>query len=667
MKIFRKFDPRLASELRKQRRTIVLGLICTVVTSLLSAALIPPIRFAVDAVNDAGSITQQSILSPDAVGKVAKSLGTTPRELTRALGHVENGRSPGDQLLSDQELQSLSREIGKPPDQVILAIDQAVDEGERVHMGPRDALQRLGLLSLMLVGMFAIKYGFTRGQFYYMQKAGALIVTDLRLRLFDKLQRLPISYFNEKRSGAIQSVLNNDVGLYQNAVTIIRDSIDGPFKAIAAFIVIITMQWQLALVAIVFIPIMAAIIQRNGRKVKAAQAQVQQDWADLVAMTQEALQGTRVVKAFAAEDRVQGTYERLVDANYRSQMNAVKRLAALRPAVELIGAVALGAVLYISGWLAVYGSLTVGDIAALIYALDVINQGARTIGYANSSYNQVQAAADRIYGQILDVPVQHEDSPEAKVLPNALGRVEFRNVSFVYPDGTHALRNVSFVIEPGSSLALVGPSGAGKSTIADLLLRFYDPTDGQILFDGVDIRELKMSWLRGQIGVVPQHTFLFAGSIADNIRLGNAHATEEEVTEAARAAHAEAFIENMDEKYATELGERGVRLSGGEMQRVAIARAIVRKPKVLLLDEATSSLDAVSEKAVQEALYEIMQERTTLFIAHRLTSAARADKILMLRRGEIVETGSHRELMEANGAYAGMYRAFSSGVLQDEV
>ena len=240
-------------------------------------------------------------------------------------------------------------------------------------------------------------------------------------------------------------------------------------------------------------------------------------------------------------------------------------------------------------------------------------------------------------------------------------------MSFTYPDGTVALKSVSFDIEPGTSLALVGPSGAGKSTIADLLLRFYDPTEGRILFDGVDIRELKGQWYRAQIGVVPQQTFLFAGTIAENLRLGDPGASHEQIVKSAVAAHADVFIEQTPEKYETVLGERGVRLSGGEGQRIAIARALVRNPKVLLLDEATSNLDAQSERVVTAALEEIMQSRTTLFIAHRLTTAARATRIVVLRRGEVLETGSHDDLMEKGGAYASMFHAFTSGVLSDDL
>ncbi|HJP82311.1 MAG TPA: ATP-binding cassette domain-containing protein, partial [Fimbriimonadaceae bacterium] len=252
-----------------------------------------------------------------------------------------------------------------------------------------------------------------------------------------------------------------------------------------------------------------------------------------------------------------------------------------------------------------------------------------------------------------------------RTLQNPTGQVEFKNVTFRYDDGTEALRNVSFQLAAGTSLALVGPSGAGKSTIADLLLRFYDPTEGTITFDGVDIRELDTEWLRNQIGVVPQQTFLFAGTISENIQIGKPEATEAEVEEAAVAAHANAFVDYLPARYDAVIGEQGVGLSGGERQRVAIARALVRKPTLLLLDEATSALDAGSERAVTKALEEVMTQRTTLFIAHRLTTAARADRILYLRRGEVVEQGAHKDLMEQNGEYAALFRVFSNGVLDE--
>lgn len=656
--LFRRLDPRLAAELKTQRKPIAIGLACVVLTSLLTALTIPLLERSVRAIQDVGQYREQELLDPAEVRAFAERVRVPVERVDRAFVEAD--------ALSGQVGQ-VAEALDVPVSDVQAAVEAVRAGRESERNTPADALRMLGIYALAIIGLYGLKYWFTRGQIYYLSKASARMASNLRTKLFDRLQRLPISYFNEKRSGAIHSVLTNDVAVYQNAVMIVRDSIDGPIKAISAFFFIVLIQWQLALVAILFTPFMAFAIQRNARKMKQAQAQVQQDLSNLGAMTHEALQGTRVVKAFSAEDRVAQQYAGLVEASFQSQMGAVRRLSSLRPLVELIGAVALASILYICGWLALRGSLQLSHIAALIYALDVINQGFRALGYVNNTYAQVQAASERIYGEILDVPEQHVDEPGAEVPSAARGEVEFRNVSFVYPDGTHALKNVSFAIPEGTSLALVGPSGAGKSTIADLLLRFYDPTEGQILFDGVDIRRLKVSWLRSQIGVVPQQTFLFAGSIADNIRLGAPTASEEAVAEAALAAHAAPFIDSMPERYDTALGERGTRLSGGEMQRIAIARALVRRPTVLLLDEATSNLDAVSEKAVQQALDEIMRQRTSLTIAHRLTTAARADRILMLRRGEVIEYGSHRELMEHSGAYAAMYSAFTSGVLGDDL
>jgi subfamily B ATP-binding cassette protein MsbA len=582
LNLFRRFDPRLAAELRAQRRSIAKGVVCAAVTGALTALFIPLLREAVAALENA----------------------------------------------------------------------QGLD------------LWRIGQICLAVVGLFALKYAFTRGQVYYLSRAAARMSSDVRKRLYAKLLRLPVSYFSKRRAGAIQSILTNDVGVYQAAVTIVRDSIDGPIKAIGAFATVVYYQPILAGIVLLFMPVFVVVIQQNAKKMKRAQREVQEALSDLNAATQESLQGTRVVKAFGAEARMEGIYGALVERSFLKQMAATRRTAALRPLVELIGAVAIALVLFIAGLLASRGMLRVADIAAVIFALDVVNQGVRNLASVNNTYAQVQAAAERIYGEILDVPEEHVDSLGSRQLPSPQGTIEFRGVSFVYPDGTEALRDVSFTIPPGSSLALVGPSGAGKSTIADLLLRFYDPTQGRILFDGVDIRELDKDWLRGQIGVVPQQVFLFAGSVRDNIELGRPGASDEDVEGAARAAHADAFVERMPARYDAQLGEGGQGLSGGERQRVAIARALVRQPSVLLLDEATSALDATSEKVVTEALQEIMRTRTTLFIAHRLTTAARADNIVVLSRGEVVEQGSHAELMAANGAYAGLFRAFSGGVLE---
>ncbi len=662
LNLFKRFDRRLAADLRTQRRPIVKGLICVVITSLLTTTTIPLIRWSLLAINDAGHIGEQSVVTQEELNEISRQLQIPQIELHKEFVKVENGRI---NRLRPDEVEIVAKDLGVPAGRLGSVISAAQAKVKRVARQPLDALSFLGQICIAVVVLYALKYWFTRGQTYYLSFASNRLANDLRLRIFAKLQRLPISYFNEKRSGAIQSVLTNDVNVYQNAVMVIRDSIDAPIRGVGSFAYIFWMQWQLGLVTMFFIPVLAYVIQRNSRKMKRAQSEVQHDLSTLNAQSQEALQGTRVVKAFNAEAVVLGNYKKLVDKSFRSQMNAVKRLATLRPLVELIGAAALATVMYICGWLAYSGTLQVADIAALVYALDVINQGARNLGNVNTTFGQAQAASDRIYSEILDVPDEHIHRQGLETIAAPHGRIQFENVSFQYPDGTPALQNVDFTLDPGTSLALVGPSGAGKSTIADLVLRFYDPTSGRITFDGVDLRELKTEWLRSQIGVVPQHTFLFAGSIAENIGMGAPDASQTDIAEAGAMAHAEEFVSRFEGRYDSEIGELGMGLSGGERQRVAIARALVRKPTILLLDEATSALDATSEKAVTAALEEVMRSRTTIFIAHRLTTAARADKILYLRRGQVVEYGSHKELMDANGEYAALFRVFSSGLIEE--
>ena len=586
---FPKLDPRIAADLRTQRRVIGIGLACSAMNAALTGATIALVKSTADVVD------------------------------------------------------KLSANVGTPK------ID--------------GLMSQLVILCWIAVGLYCVRYIFARGQLYFLSLAANRLAADLRIRLFQKLQRLPVSFLASQRLGALQSVLTNDVNVYQNAVSVIRDSIDGPIKIIVSTALIIQIQWQLGLLALMLIPVMGTIINQNSRRMRSAQTNVQNDLAHVGAVTQEMLQGARVVKAFGAESRTARFYDDRVEQSFASQMFAAKLVSRLRPFVELIGAVTLALFFYVCGWLASRGQLHVADVMGLAMAMDAVNQGFRSLAGLSNTFSMVQASNDRIYAEILDVPEQHE-LPGGESLADVKGEIEFKNVTFRYPDGTEALRNVSFVLKPGTSLALVGPSGAGKTTIADLLLRFYEPSEGAIFLDGVDIRKLDIAWLRAQIGVVPQHTFLFAGSIEDNLRLGKPDATANEITEALRQAHADQFAAELAERTDSELGERGTKLSGGQMQRVAIARALVRKPSILLLDEATSALDATSEKIVTDALAEVMQTRTSLFIAHRLTTAARADRILVLSKGQAVESGSHIELMEKNGAYAGLFRAFSGGVLE---
>lgn len=526
---------------------------------------------------------------------------------------------------------------------------------------------RLLWISAVVVFLFGIRYFLARAQLYLLGVASNRTTGALRQRVFAKLLRLPVSYFNDKKAGAVQSVLTNDINVYSGAIGAVRESVDGPIKIIVGVVMVFVLQPFLALAAIAVMPVMAAAIQRNAKRMKVVQAQVQSDLANMTATMQETLAGVRVIKAFGAEERVNDRFVAQVEQSIESQNRSARVTAKLRPLVEFLGAVAIAAVVLVCGLLVSRNALEVGHLAAFIVMLDVINQGFKSVGNLRQTFAQLSAATDRIYTEILDVEETTTDHAEAVVPESSQGRIEFRDVSFCYPDGTKALDRVSFTIEPGTSLALVGPSGAGKSTVADLLLRFYDPTEGQILLDGQDIRTLKGAWYRGLIGVVPQQTFLFAGTVAENLRLGAPEADDKALASAVKAAHAESFVDLEHGGLDDNLGERGVGVSGGEGQRLAIARALVRDPQILLLDEATSNLDAHSEKAVTTALDEAMQSRTTLFIAHRLTTAARADKIVVLRRGQVLETGTHDELMRADGAYAGMFRAFTSGLVGEDL
>lgn len=621
----------------------MLGLICVVITSALTAATIVPIYHAIRDIQLASPISAELTNDP----QQTQTLNRNIERIAERLQVDQNALKEAIDLAQAQE-------------------KTESEDSNTVEQRRKDALNHLLWVSLSVVGIYALKYWFTRGSVYYMSKASTLLANDLRERIFSRLQHLPIAYFNRSRAGAIQSVLTNDTNVYTNAVSVVRDSIDGPIKIVSGLIAVFIIQPTLALVAALFVPVIALVVQMNARKMKQAQAKVQEDLAELQAFTNEAIQGTRVIKAFGAESRILDAFRSRVNQFYNSQMTAVRRQSSLKPLVEFVGAVALSTIIYICGWLAFRAEIDIAKVTALVYTLDMVNQGWRSLGYVRNTIAQVEAASDRIYNEVLSVPLEQENE-DGQTIPNLKGEICFENVSFTYPDGTPALQNVTFTIPPGTSLALVGPSGAGKSTIADLLLRFYNPTEGRVTIDGIDVRDLKCSWLRESIGVVPQTTFLFAGSIADNISLAMPSVTEAELEEAATAAHALPFINRLPERFQAQLGEQGAGLSGGERQRLAIARALVRKPAILLLDEATSNLDAESEKVVTDALEEIMHTRTTLFIAHRLTTAARADKILVLRRGQVLETGSHKELMDKNGAYAAMYRAFNNGLVDGEL
>jgi subfamily B ATP-binding cassette protein MsbA len=503
------------------------------------------------------------------------------------------------------------------------------------------------------------------------------VTTRLREEIFSHLHTLSLSYFNQQRTGAIMSTLTNDLPVIQNAAMSIRDTVSAPITILASFSMLFYTSWRLTLVAIFCVPLMGLVISRIGKRIRRISDLVQIKLADITTIIEETVAGVRIIKSFATENHEIRRFSAENEQAFHTVIKGVKKSAQLRPIIEFIGAFGIALVLFLGGnevarnarltskGLTPESLLDAGGLAMLIYLLQQIARAVSDLGSINNTRQQALAAASRIFAEVLDQKSDVQERPNAVRMPPMQGHVAFENVSFAYGDGPEVLHDISFEVKPGEVVALVGLSGAGKSTVADLIPRFYDVTGGRIAIDGVDIREVQLESLRRQIGIVPQETWLFAGTLRDNIAYGRRDATDEEIYNAAYAANAY-FIEGMSDRFDTVVGERGVRLSGGERQRIAIARAILMNPRLLILDEATSSLDASSEALVQEALDQLMRGRTTIVIAHRLSTILGANRILVMDQGQIVESGTHPELLACGGLYARLYERQFRAELKEE-